>query len=136
LSDVQLPDFFDGESPLTYEKFPFLLAPLFSHSVIESLPAFSAALAIPDLATLIFSAYCSGIRVDFQYSPMVGPFGLPALDRHGESEGVTPTRLPESWSRPPGDSVATSLWLAFIHARPWLFAALAMAPLLTSTFSP
>jgi hypothetical protein len=28
-------------------------------------PAFSAALAIPDLAALILSAYCSGIRVDF-----------------------------------------------------------------------
>ena len=26
----------------------------------------AAALAIPDLAALIFSAYCSGIRVDFQ----------------------------------------------------------------------
>jgi len=25
----------------------------------------AAALAIPDLAALIFSAYCSGIRVDF-----------------------------------------------------------------------
>jgi hypothetical protein len=33
---------------------------------IESLPDFSAAIAIPDLATFIFSAYCSGIRVDFQ----------------------------------------------------------------------
>jgi hypothetical protein len=29
------------------------------------LPIFSAALAIPDRAALIFSAYCSGIRVDF-----------------------------------------------------------------------
>jgi hypothetical protein len=37
-----------------------------SQTVIESLPAFSAALAIPDLAALIFSAYCNGIRVDFQ----------------------------------------------------------------------
>ena len=37
-----------------------------SLSSVESLPAFSAALAIPDLAALIFSAYCSGIRVDFQ----------------------------------------------------------------------
>jgi hypothetical protein len=61
----QLPDFFDGASPLTYEKFPFLPAPLLSHSVIESLPAFSAALAIPDLAALIFSAYCNGMRGDF-----------------------------------------------------------------------
>ena len=33
---------------------------------LESLPDFSAALAIPDRAALIFSAYCSGIRVDFQ----------------------------------------------------------------------
>jgi hypothetical protein len=31
----------------------------------QSLPAFSAARAIPDLATLIFSAYCSGILVEF-----------------------------------------------------------------------
>jgi hypothetical protein len=30
---------------------------LLSQSVIESLPLFSAALAIPDLAALIFSAY-------------------------------------------------------------------------------
>jgi hypothetical protein len=37
-----------------------------THSAIESLPDFSAALAIPDLAALILSAYCSGIRVDFQ----------------------------------------------------------------------
>lgn len=36
---------------------------------IESLPACSAALAIPNLAALIFSAYCSGIRVDFQPPP-------------------------------------------------------------------
>jgi hypothetical protein len=34
--------------------------------LIESLSDFAAALAIPDLATLILSAYCSGIRVDFQ----------------------------------------------------------------------
>ena len=34
-------------------------------SVIESLPVFSAARAIPDLATSILSAYCNGIRVDF-----------------------------------------------------------------------
>jgi hypothetical protein len=34
-----------------------------------SLPAFSAAQVIPDLATLIFSAYCNGIRVDFQPQP-------------------------------------------------------------------
>jgi hypothetical protein len=33
---------------------------------MESLPDFSAALAIPDLAALIFSAYCNGMRVDFQ----------------------------------------------------------------------
>jgi hypothetical protein len=32
----------------------------------QSLPDFSAALAIPDLAALIFSAYCSGMRADFQ----------------------------------------------------------------------
>jgi hypothetical protein len=38
---------------------------LASHSLIESLPDFSAALATPDLAALVFSAYCSGIRVDF-----------------------------------------------------------------------
>jgi hypothetical protein len=31
----------------------------------ESLPDFSAALAMPDLAALIFSAYCNGIRGDF-----------------------------------------------------------------------
>jgi hypothetical protein len=37
-----------------------------SHFLMESLPDFSAARAIPDLAALIFSAYCSGIRVDFQ----------------------------------------------------------------------
>jgi hypothetical protein len=30
-----------------------------------SRPAAAAALAIPDLVALIFSAYCSGIRVDF-----------------------------------------------------------------------
>jgi hypothetical protein len=39
--------------------------PSLFHQVIESLPVFSAARAIPDLATLILSAYCSGIRVDF-----------------------------------------------------------------------
>jgi hypothetical protein len=33
---------------------------------IASLPVFSAALAIPDLPTLIFSAYCNGMRGDFQ----------------------------------------------------------------------
>jgi hypothetical protein len=38
---------------------------LLTHSVIESLPVFSAARAIPDLPTLIFSAYCNGIRGDF-----------------------------------------------------------------------
>jgi hypothetical protein len=38
---------------------------LASHSLTESLPVFSAARAIPDLATSILSAYCSGIRVDF-----------------------------------------------------------------------
>jgi hypothetical protein len=32
---------------------------------IESLPAFSAARAMPDLAALIFSAYCNGMRGDF-----------------------------------------------------------------------
>jgi len=32
----------------------------------QSLPDFSAALAVPGLAALIFSAYCSGMRVDFQ----------------------------------------------------------------------
>jgi hypothetical protein len=31
----------------------------------SSRPVAAAALAIPDLAALIFSAYCSGIRVDF-----------------------------------------------------------------------
>ena len=31
----------------------------------SSRPLAAAALAIPDLAALIFSAYCSGIRVDF-----------------------------------------------------------------------
>jgi len=35
------------------------------HSVIESLPVFSAARAIPDRPTLIFSAYCNGMRGDF-----------------------------------------------------------------------
>ncbi len=35
-------------------------------SVIESLPVFSAARAMPDRPTLIFSAYCSGMRDDFQ----------------------------------------------------------------------
>ena len=35
------------------------------HSVIESLPVFSAARAMPDLPTLIFSAYCNGMRGDF-----------------------------------------------------------------------
>jgi hypothetical protein len=34
-------------------------------SALEFLPDFSAARAIPDLATLILSAYCNGIRVDF-----------------------------------------------------------------------
>ena len=36
-----------------------------SPSVIESLPVFSAARAMPDLPTLIFSAYCNGMRGDF-----------------------------------------------------------------------
>jgi len=31
----------------------------------ESRPVAAAALAIPDLSALIFSAYCSGILVDF-----------------------------------------------------------------------
>jgi hypothetical protein len=31
----------------------------------ESRPVTAAALAIPDLVAFIFSAYCSGIRVDF-----------------------------------------------------------------------
>jgi hypothetical protein len=31
----------------------------------SSRPVAAAALAIPDLAAWIFSAYCSGIRVDF-----------------------------------------------------------------------
>ena len=31
----------------------------------SSRPATAAALAIPDLAALILSAYCSGIRIDF-----------------------------------------------------------------------
>jgi hypothetical protein len=38
---------------------------LLPYSVIESLPVFSAARAIPDLPTLIFSAYCNGMRGDF-----------------------------------------------------------------------
>jgi hypothetical protein len=37
-----------------------------TQSVIESLPVFSAARAMPDLPTLIFSAYCNGMRGDFQ----------------------------------------------------------------------
>jgi hypothetical protein len=36
------------------------------HGLIGSLPDFSAAIAIPGLAALIFSEYCSGTRVDFQ----------------------------------------------------------------------
>jgi hypothetical protein len=34
---------------------------LLTHSIIESLPVFSAARAMPDLPTLIFSAYCNEV---------------------------------------------------------------------------
>jgi len=43
--------------------------PVTKDFVIEFLPAFSAALAIPDLAALIFSAYCNGTRGDFSRLP-------------------------------------------------------------------
>jgi len=44
----------------------------------ESLPAFSAALAIPDLAALIFSAYCNGIRGDFRPPDVAASLGAMA----------------------------------------------------------
>jgi hypothetical protein len=39
------------------------------HSAIKSLPDFAAALAIPDLAALIFSAYCKGVDFKFLCHP-------------------------------------------------------------------
>jgi hypothetical protein len=41
---------------------------LMGSGLVESLPLSLAALAIPDLAALIFSAFCNGIRVDFHPS--------------------------------------------------------------------
>jgi hypothetical protein len=38
---------------------------------VSSRPAAAAAFAIPDLAALVFSAYCSGIRFDF-HPPAAG----------------------------------------------------------------
>ena len=43
--------------------------------ITSSRPVAAAALAIPDFAALIFSAYCNGIRVDFQ--PPAWVIGLP-----------------------------------------------------------
>jgi hypothetical protein len=70
---------------LSRKKYVTLVS-LASHAPIESLPVFSAARASPDLAALIFSAYCSGIRADFHHSPMAGLFehSLPSPG-HGDS---------------------------------------------------
>jgi hypothetical protein len=52
----------------------------------SSRPVAAAARAIPDLAALIFSAYFSGIRVDFHYSSSAGLFVLLHSPGTGELE--------------------------------------------------
>ena len=57
-------------------------------SLIVSRPAAAAARAIPDLLATIFSAYCSGIRVDFH--PPACVIKCPALR--------DPARRPPWWN--------------------------------------
>jgi len=64
-SRIDCPKTVTGEHDLPRTISWFLRHGFNISSVIESLPVFSAARAMPDLPTLIFSAYCSGMRGDF-----------------------------------------------------------------------
>jgi hypothetical protein len=102
-------------------------------------PAAAAALAMPDLAALIFSAYCSGIRGDFHPPTCVlrgcspsgravrAPCPRPATAAQrrdsGPPSGLRPLPLP--CGKP-----------STIYALPCSFAALAIPPRCANTFSP
>jgi hypothetical protein len=96
-----------AKGPLNY------LDPAYYRSAIESLPAFSAALAIPDLAALIFSAYCSGMRVDFQCRDVLHTWGYRATRRHAVERLVGAQRHAAVSTKSNGPRGALESWVPF-----------------------